>query len=92
MNVVQTRHFAKAVKKLHHNQKHDVDTAIRHLMENPLSGEAKVGDLSGVRVYKFTMAKQVALLAYSVDKEVVTLTLLYIGSHENFYRDVKKIL
>jgi mRNA-degrading endonuclease YafQ of YafQ-DinJ toxin-antitoxin module len=29
------------------------------------------------------------LLAYTYEEEVVTLTLLALGSHENFYRNLK---
>jgi hypothetical protein len=36
------------------------------------------------------MINQLTLLAYSYDGSVLTLTLLAIGSHENFYRDLKK--
>ena len=53
-------------------------------------GEMKLGDLAGVQVYKFKMANQLTLLAYHVDDDIVTLTLLALGSHENFYRDLKR--
>ncbi|MBU0801066.1 MAG: type II toxin-antitoxin system RelE/ParE family toxin, partial [Alphaproteobacteria bacterium] len=53
-------------------------------------GEAKVGDLAGVSVYKFKMTGQLTLLAYSYAGETITLTLLAVGPHENFYRDLKK--
>ena len=44
-----------------------------------------------VFVYKFKMDKQLVLLAYSVsDDEIMTLYLLKLGSHENFYRDLKR--
>jgi len=36
------------------------------------------------------MVKQLALLAYEYDDASDTLTLLAFGSHENFYRDLKK--
>lgn len=90
MNIQQTPLFARTVKKLTKQQKLHLDDAIKTIYENPMIGEAKVGDLVGVSVYKFKMDKQPVLLAYSVDDMTVTLYLLKLGSHENFYRDLKR--
>jgi len=89
--VLQTASFKKAVKKLHKKQKTDLDKAIKELIENPLLGEQKRGDLSFMRVYKFKMVKQLTLLGYSYESGAVVLELLTFGSHENFYRDAKKL-
>ncbi|MFB0975914.1 MAG: type II toxin-antitoxin system RelE/ParE family toxin [Tolumonas sp.] len=89
--VLQTPTFKKAVKKLHKNQKEDLDDAIKQLMADPLLGEQKKGDLAFLRVYKFNMVKQLTLLGYSYEDGTVTLELMALGSHENFYRDLKKI-
>ena len=88
--VLQTPSFKKAVKKLHKNQKMELDSAIKKLIENPLLGDQKKGDLIFLRVYKFKMLKQLTLLGYSYEDGAVTLELIALGSHENFYRDVKK--
>lgn len=88
----QSRQFAKAVKKLHSNQKSDLDKAVQLLMGDLLIGDSKAGDLTGVRVYKFKMVNQLNLLAYIYENEILNLTLLAIGSHENFYRDLKQSL
>ena len=90
--ILQTTTFKKAVKKLHKNQKADLDKAVKALTEKPLLGEQKKGDLSFLRVYKFKMAKQLTLLGYSYESGSVVLELLTFGSHKNFYRDAKKIL
>ncbi|MDN3699228.1 type II toxin-antitoxin system RelE/ParE family toxin [Vibrio clamense] len=90
-SILQTPTFKKAVKKLHKNQKTDLDNAIRALMEDPYLGEQKKGDLSFLRVHKFKMVKQLTLLGYSYEDGTVTLELMALGSHENFYRDMKKI-
>ncbi|MBF4426861.1 type II toxin-antitoxin system RelE/ParE family toxin, partial [Vibrio anguillarum] len=47
------------------------------------------GDLSFLRVYKFKMVKQLTLLGYSYQDGTVTLELIALGAHENFYRDIK---
>ena len=88
--VLQTPTFKKAVKKLKPNQKQDLDNAIKELIDNPLLGEQKRGDLSFLRVYKFKMSKQLTLLGYSFSEGIFTLELMALGSHENFYRDIKR--
>ena len=88
--VLQTPQFKKAVKKLKSNQKADLDLAIRHLLTEPLAEEGKKGDLSYLRVYKFKMVGQLTLLGYSYDDGRLVLELLALGSHENFYRDLKR--
>ena len=90
MNVVQTLAFKKAVKKLKKNQKDMLDDAIKMIMGDVNIGHAKKGDLAGVRVYKFKMVKQEMLLAYHFEGNTLVLTLLGLGSHENFYRDLKR--
>ncbi len=89
-SVLQTPTFKKAVKKLHTNQKKDLDKSINALMKNPLLGAQKKGDFSFLRVHKFTMVKQLTLLGYSHERGTLILELIALGSHENFYRDVKK--
>jgi mRNA-degrading endonuclease RelE of RelBE toxin-antitoxin system len=89
MRVVTAPSFARTAKKLHKNQKADLDTAVRALVDNPLLGDAKVGDLAGVRVFKFRMAGQLCLLAYAQPDEDA-LELLALRQRENFYRDIKR--
>ena len=91
INVLQTPGFKKAVKKLKANQKKDLDTVVKEVMENPSLGEQKKGDLSFLRVHKFKMNKQLTLLGYSFNDGTLTLELMALGSHENFYRDIKRI-
>lgn len=90
-SVLQTPGFKKTVKKLKPNQKKDLDAAVKELIETPGLGEQKKGDLSFLRVHKFKMNKQLTLLGYSFNDGTLTLELLALGSHENFYRDIKRI-
>ena len=89
-SVLQTPTFKKAVKKLKPNQKKELDSAIKELMGKPALGEQKKGDLAFLRVYKFKMNKQLTLLGYSFDDGTLTLELMALGSHENFYRNIKR--
>ena len=88
VEVTQASAFARTYKKLHLLQKKDVDTAVEVIVSNPLVGDAKRGDLSGVYVYKFKSQTQLLLLAYEFDPQ--TRHLLLLGTHENFYRDLKR--
>lgn len=91
-NVVQTPTFKKAAKKLRPAQKKELDTAVKSLIAKPTLGEQKKGDLAFLRVYKFKINKQLMLLGYSFNQGTLTLELLALGTHENFYRDVKRRL
>lgn len=90
MEIIQTASFGRQVKKLHKNQKKELDQAVKMIVANPLVGQMKKGDLLGIRVYKFMMINQLTLLAYDWDSDELLLTLHALGSHENFYRDLKK--
>ena len=89
MRILVTPTFERAVKKLHKQQKAALDEAVHTIASHPEVGEAKVGDLAGVQVFKFRMGTLLCLLAYRVLDEN-TLKLLMVGPHENFYRDLKR--
>ena len=88
VRIVQSSSFARAYKRLHNNQKNAVDAAVLAITENPVVGEAKKGDLSGVYVYKFDCVRQQFLLAYEYNPQ--SRVLLLVGTHENFYRNLKR--
>ena len=88
IEVLQTNVFLRAYKKLHHNQKDAVDKAVGDVINDPSIGEAKKGDLVGVYVHKFDCVNQQFLLAYEYDP--TTRVLLLAGTHENFYRNLKR--
>ena len=90
MQVVLTPPFKKIVKKLKPNQKADLDKAIEDIMQDPSIGSLKKGDLTGINVYKFKMVGQEQLLAYLYDDGRIILTLLSVGSRENFYQQLKR--
>jgi len=90
VEILQTNRFGKAYKKLHTNQLGEVNKAIRAVIGNPGLGEQKKGSLSWLRVYKFKVLGQLTLLGYSIERNgKIILTFVDIGSHENFYRDLK---
>ena len=82
--------FSKIIKKMTDKEKIKIDEIIKLIIDNPKIGEQKKGDLANVFVYKFNMNNQQYLLAYMFNE--LTRTLLTLGVHENFYRDLKNIL
>lgn len=89
MRLLVTQSLVRAAKKLHRPQKQELDEALRAISANPDLGEAKAGDLQGVRVYKFQLSHQLCLLACRILDEQ-TIKLLTFGPHENFYRALKR--
>jgi hypothetical protein len=80
-----------------------IEDAVEVVCADPSVGEAKTGDLKGIRVYKFSHKHQQYLMAYRppADAEIklgaIDIDLLYIdfyqvGTHENFYAALKKYL
>ena len=88
VQVLQSAAFSRAYKRLHKNQKADVDVAVDVIVKSPDLGEPKRGDLAGAYVYKFKSQNQLMLLAYEYDPK--TRMLLLLGSHENFYRNLNR--
>jgi hypothetical protein len=88
VEVLQASGFRRAYKRLHPNQKADVDDAVAAIVADPALGEPKKGDLAGVLVHKFQCVGKIFLLAYEYD--VATRLLLLVGTHENFYRELKR--
>lgn len=89
---VSVRNFDRVLKKLPAALRTEVDLQVRAICSNPWTGEPKRSDLSGVFVHKFRLAGQVQLLAYWIDEQERRITLLALGGHENFYRDLKQYL
>ena len=88
VKVLQTNVFARAYKKLHPKRKDAVDKTVASIIQNPNLGEEKKSELAGVFVYKFDCVGQLNLLAYEFDPS--TRVLLLVGTHENFYRTLKR--
>lgn len=92
IQVQVTPSFIRSVKKLHDRDKLTLDEEVNVVMQNPRIGVQKKGDLSSILVHKFKMNKQEVVLAYRLvpskeNPEILILILL--GSHENFYRELK---
>lgn len=88
IKVIQSKAFEKKVKKLHIQEKQALDNAVREIIKDPYAGQQKKGELSNTFVYKYKVNTAQYLLAYEFDPK--NRYLLLLGSHENFYKDLKK--
>lgn len=90
MKIYQSKLFEKKVKKMTKAEKEALDREVKSIAGNPNIGDEKKGDLKGVFIHKFKLKTNLYLLAYrKADKD---LELVMIGSHENYYRDLKSYL
>jgi len=90
MKIFQSRIFENKVKKFSKQEKEILDGEIKKIIENLLIGEEKRGDLRGVYIHKFKIKSIQYLLSYRMMK--ADLELIMIGSHENYYRNLKSYL
>ena len=88
MKVFQMPRFKNYVKKLPRHFQQVILDAVEDVLANPEVGVLKKGDLAGFRVHKFTMGRQLILMAYRVEGN--SLVLYQAGPHENFYKSLKK--
>jgi len=90
MIIQQTNIFKRRVKKMHKTEKKALDEAVQVIAANPTIGEPKIGDLAGIYIFKYKHNSQLYLLAYSYIEDKLILTFIDHGTHENFYRDLKR--
>jgi hypothetical protein len=89
--------FAQFVKKSTKFLQLAISDAVEDICKQPDIGELKVGDLAGIRVHKFRLNQQQYLIAYKYLNnakfdEIEFINFYKVGSHENFYLDLKKYL
>ena len=88
--------FSRFFKKAHKPLQLAIEDETEAICENPKIGEEKIGDLAGISIHKFKFNCQECLIAYRVGKGEI-VNMLYIdfykvGSHENFYSELKRYL
>ncbi|MBI4763066.1 MAG: type II toxin-antitoxin system RelE/ParE family toxin [Deltaproteobacteria bacterium] len=82
--------FKKFVKKQTRSFQLVIEDEVEAVIQNPLTGEGKKGDLTGFRVHKFSYREQKFLLSYVI--QTGEIRFYTVGPHENFYRELKKYL
>jgi mRNA-degrading endonuclease RelE of RelBE toxin-antitoxin system len=89
-SIVENRSFKRGYKRLSKPAKLATDEAIGQIASDPAIGKSKVGNLTGLLVYKFKIQGQLFLIGYTLDNEIRLVYLEDIGSHQNFYRDLAR--
>ena len=95
--------FHSFVKKQHKPLQLAIEDVVEEICEAPDIGERKIGDLLGIRVFKFRQRGQQYLIAYRVptdekmkakamDIEFLFIDFYQVGTHENFYAILKNYL
>ncbi|QWE20956.1 type II toxin-antitoxin system RelE/ParE family toxin [Polynucleobacter sp. AP-Kolm-20A-A1] len=95
MKVTYKRAFAQFVKKASKPLQLAIEIRVDEVCNDPGIGQQKQGDLQGMFVYKFRFNTQEYLMAYQFDSftgatEITWIEFCQIGSHENFYTQLKK--
>lgn len=97
MQPTYKRPFAGFIKKATKSLQMAIEDAVLDIISSPSIGELKTGDLKDVYVYKFRFSRQEYLIAYKFNASKDLMTLIWIdfyqvGSHENFYEELKRYL
>ena len=97
MRVTYKKAFAQFVKKASKPLQLAIEVKVVEVCDNPRLGQQKLGDLQGVFVYKFRFHAQEYLMAYQFDHLAGEINISWIkfcqvGTHENFYAQLKKSL
>lgn len=97
MKIYYKRPFAQFVKKSRKPLQLAIEDKVILVCKNPGLGEQKIGDLHGLYIYKFRFNNQEYLMAYKFGPNENNLEILWIdfykiGSHENFYTELKKFI
>jgi len=82
--------FRKFVKKQTRPFQLVIEDEVERIVHDPKIGTTKKGDLTGFQIHKFTFKKQEVLIAYRIIE--ANILFYMIGSHENFYRDLKRYI
>ena len=77
MKILQMPPFKKYVKKLPRHFQQVILDAVEDVLADTEIGESKKGDLEGIHVYKFSMSRQLTLMAYSVENDSLVTHIPY---------------
>lgn len=87
-------HALKYVKKIKEKPlKEKIMNAIyKEIAVTPYAFNKKRGDLTGYFTYDFNYQKTAYRIAYAVHSDIVVVTIVLVGSHEGFYKHLKRFI
>jgi len=91
------RPFSQYVKKARKPLQLAIKDEVDLVCALPEIGKLKIADLAGIRVHKFQFNRQNYLMAYRLSEQdpsnlFLMIDFYQVGSHENFYDDLKRYL
>jgi Txe/YoeB family toxin of Txe-Axe toxin-antitoxin module len=78
----------KFIKKADKKLKETIEKIFIKMKENPYIGEELKYDKRGLYSYHFYYSNASHRMAYKVNESKLEITILLIGTRENFYRDL----
>lgn len=82
--------FRKFIKKQSRPFQLAIEDEVEKISRGEEIGKLKKGDLAGFQVHKFKLKGQEYLIAYQTQGDDIVFYM--IGTHENFYRDLKRYI
>jgi len=82
----------RTLRKLDQDKRKVYEDQIAKIRDNPFIGQMKTGPLKGIRVLNFNYKGSIESIAYRLDTKNHIITLLYYGTHENFYKRLRRAL
>ncbi|NJL58379.1 MAG: type II toxin-antitoxin system mRNA interferase toxin, RelE/StbE family [Desulfobacteraceae bacterium] len=81
----------KDLKKLDPKLRKTIEAeCIPEILSAPEKGDTLVGDLRGIRSYHLTFVKKEYRIAYVIQEDIKTVSVLMIGKREAFYALLKR--
>ena len=83
----------KYIKKIRNRElKSEIKKAIDAIANDPYCGEAKMGDLRGLFGYDVFYDGVNYEIAYTINDNCILITVIMVGTRENFYKELKRYL
>ncbi len=79
MKLFQMPRFKRYVKKLPRQFQLVILDTVEEVLADPEVGQLKKGDLDAFRVHKFTMGRQLTLIAYKLENNSLVLVSSFIN-------------
>ncbi|MDR1606398.1 MAG: type II toxin-antitoxin system RelE/ParE family toxin [Streptococcaceae bacterium] len=90
--IAPSKRVIKSIKKLSDKRLKAIisDIIFIEIPSDPFKGTAKHGDLAGIWTWQFKYQKTDYRIAYQINQDKI-IPILLVGSHENFYDQLKRL-
>jgi mRNA-degrading endonuclease RelE of RelBE toxin-antitoxin system len=91
-NVIIKKRAEKFISKSEKNLKVLIKTFLDNIADNPIIGEKLKGDKKDFYAYHFKYNKKEYRIAYIVDDTKFEIYVVLIGTRENFYKELDRVI